>query len=162
MGRNRIYTAIILAFVWVALREEFTLLTLAVGAVLGSACVYFYQKYLPLSSTGLGMKFSRLAFYFFYLIGQIYLSGFDVIKLFFTGARLSVVNFGTGLAGNELKIILADSITLTPGTITIDLYEDRLNVLWLRRSNDFRDSPEHDVGDIVKGDLERQLIKVQR
>ena len=159
MNKSHIYKVVILTFMWIMFREQFSPRTLAVGTVLGAGCVYFYYKYLPLNRPD-NISFFRAAIYLFYLLGQIYLSGFYVIKLIFKGAKADVVNVKTKLESEAMKIMLADSITLTPGTITLGLNDDgSLDVLWLREKDDNRDT---DIDDIIKGNLERHLIKVQK
>ena len=68
------------------------------------------------------------------MLGQIYLSGFQVIKLVFTGASARMYSVKTSLTDESLRIILADSITLTPGSLFIDMIDDEITVMWLHQN----------------------------
>jgi len=157
--KNNIYSIAALILVWIVLRETFSLFTVIIGAVLSIACVYFYHKYLPLKRIK-NVKFPRLAFYVFYLIGQIYLAGFYVIKLIILGAKADVIELKTKVTNDSLKVLLADSITLTPGSILLDLENENITLLCLKEKNDTRDLEAMD--NFLKGRLENQLLKVQK
>ena len=159
MSRNNIYSIVILIFVWIVLRETFSLSSLIVGIVLSIGCLYFYHKFLPLKQVE-NIKYHRLILYVFYLIGQIYVSGLYVIGLIFKGASVDIIDLKTKITNESLKILLADSITLTPGSILLVLKDDTLTLLCLKRKNDTRDLKAMD--DFLKGHLENQLMKVQK
>lgn len=67
-----------------------------------------------------------------------------------------VVHFRTRLRSDLARIILANSITLTPGTLTLDLDDDHLIVHWL----DARTTHSTYAGKLIKGDLERLLKRI--
>ena len=67
-----------------------------------------------------------------------------------------VVKIKTKLKSKFARALLANSITLTPGTVTVDLHEDELLVHWLSvRADDQRKSAE-----IIKGSVEKQLGRI--
>ena len=160
MNKNSVYLIILLTLVWVVLCEELSPVTVATGIVISAGCAYFCRKYLPLSVVT-GVNFLKLSMYPFYLIGQIYLSGFDAIKMILTGASVSVVKIETSLTNNLLRVILANSITLTPGTVSLELKNEKITVLRLTKR---RKTPEsaRDVGEDIKGRLEKMLLKAQK
>ena len=155
-NKNSIYIIVALAIVWIILREQFSLFDVVAGLALGVACLYFYRKFLPLGDIQ-NVSFLKLIGYPFYLIGQIYLSGWYVIKIIFTGARVEVVDIDTTLKNDTLRVILADSITLTPGSILLELKDNILTLLWLRSIN----APEstENAGTMLKSGLEDMLLK---
>ncbi|MCL2857400.1 MAG: Na+/H+ antiporter subunit E [Oscillospiraceae bacterium] len=159
MNRNNIYSVVILVFVWIILREAFSPFSLIVGIILSVGCLYFYHKYLPLKRVE-NIRYPRLILYVFYLVGQIYVSGFYVIKLIVKGASVDIIELKTKITNESLKVLLADSITLTPGSILLDLTDEKLTLLCLMKKNDTRDLKAMD--DFLKGRLENQLIKVQK
>jgi multicomponent Na+:H+ antiporter subunit E len=53
-------------------------------------------------------------------------------------------------------VILANSITLTPGTITLNLDDDHLIVHWL----DAETIHSKYAGELIKGDFERLLKRI--
>ena len=159
LNKSNIYPIVILAFIWIILRESFSLSGVIAGAILSVGCMYFYHKYLPLNRVE-GIRYSQLILYIFYLVGQIYVSGFYVIKLIIKGASADIVQLKTKITSESMRILLADSITLTPGSILLVLEGEKLTLLCLKMKNDTRDLSAMD--DFFKGRLESQLIKVQK
>lgn len=69
----------------------------------------------------------RLIHYIFYLISQIILGGVDVARRVMRPTPLispGLVKFHTPLKDDLQIVINANSITLTPGTITVDVVKD--------------------------------------
>lgn len=77
------------------------------------------------------LRFGRATLYFFWMLIQIVKSGFHV---FFVISRPSMpikttmVTFRTDLPSAHARMILGNSITLTPGTLTIDIDGDLFTV----------------------------------
>lgn len=69
-----------------------------------------------------------------------------------------IVKVKTSLKSDFAKALLANSITLTPGTVTIDIEGENLFVHWL--TVDTRD--EHKVAKKIKGNYETQLRGIFR
>ena len=160
MNKNSIYLILLLTVVWVILCEELSVRTVAAGIVVSAGAAYFYQKYLPLSAIT-GVNFLRLAMYPFYLVGQIYIAGFHAIKLILTEAKVDIVEVKTKVTNELLRVVLANSITLTPGTVSLELKDETLTVLWLRqKTSDSQDLANAD--ELIKGKLEKKLLKAQK
>ena len=160
MNRNSIYLIILFTFIWIILSESISLWPAAAGLVVSIVCVYFSGKLLAVEKIS-NVSFWRLFIYIFYLAGQIYLAGFAAIILIIKGARSDIVKVDTKLESDFLKVILANSITLTPGTLVLELKGDIITVLWLRDKK----SDPHDLenaGEQIKGKLEKQLLKAQK
>ena len=157
---NSVCLAALFAVVWIILTESISLWSVAAGIVISSVCVYCCHRFLALEKIA-DVNFGRLFLYVFYLVGQIYIAGFAAIKLIVVGAKADIVTVGTDIESDFLKVLLANSITLTPGTLTLDLSGDRLTVLWLR---DKAGGPADmdGAGREIKGKLERQLLKAQK
>ncbi|MCL2704321.1 MAG: Na+/H+ antiporter subunit E [Defluviitaleaceae bacterium] len=154
-----IFIVIALALIWAVLRVDFSLMSLATGLVISAGCLYYARKYLPLNKIT-DINFFRLVTYPFYLIGQVYLSGFYVIKIILSNARVDVVKVDTELKSETLRIILADSITLTPGSIFLDMEDGELVLIWLRNADD-AEIPAN-AGALLKSGLEKRLLKAQK
>jgi multicomponent Na+:H+ antiporter subunit E len=80
------------------------------------------------------------------------------VGIVFSGAQVRVVEVKTPLRNRFLRTILANSITLVPGSVTLDLKGDKITVLWLTKKTTDIDGIE-DLGEQVKGRLERMLDK---
>ena len=160
MNKNSIYSIIILTFLWVILSERISPVTMAAGLFIGAGCVFFSGKFLPLNKIT-GVNFFRLAMYPLYLIGQIYLAGFQAIRLILSGSKVDIVEIKTEITNEFLEVILANSITLIPGTVSLELKDEKITVLWLRDKKSGSDDMDK-ADEIIKGNLERKLLKAQR
>lgn len=94
----------------------------------------------------------HLLLYLFIIIFFLYQSSVSMLVAVFTGkVSPRIVHFRTRLKSDIARMILANSITLTPGTITLDLNDDHLTVHWF-----FCDtSHAKAAGEKVKGRMER-------
>lgn len=73
----------------------------------------------------------RFIYYFFWLIYQIVLSGFHVLWVIIRPSmpiETAIVKFRVDLPSSHAKMILGNSITLTPGTLTVDIEDDLFTV----------------------------------
>ena len=120
-----LYTFLVMMGFWILLSGKFDLFHLTLG-VISSALVSFlstdlfmYEKGKNRLSTGL-----RFILYLPWLLYQIVLSTMHVTFLALHPKMKdqidpTIVTFKTKLKSNLAKVALANSITLTPGTITI-------------------------------------------
>jgi multicomponent Na+:H+ antiporter subunit E len=91
------------------------------------------------------------------MLWKIYTASFLVAWRVLTG-RINprIVHFRTRLKYELARAVLANSITLTPGTVTLDLDEDHLVVHWLEA----RTTHSHNAGRLIKGSLEAWLRRI--
>jgi len=149
----------LLTLVWIVLRENFSTIDVIIGVVIAIGCITYSQKFLPIKKTG-NIKAYKLIFYLIYVLGQIYLAGFVVLMRIITGnARSDIVMTHTFLNDESLRVILADSITLTPGSILLDLTDTFITVVILVDKDAPSPLPEPDS--MVKGQLEKKLFRVE-
>ncbi|MBR4503013.1 MAG: Na+/H+ antiporter subunit E [Clostridia bacterium] len=115
---------------------EAVLFSLLVSAALFAFCCRF-----------LGYSFKRelrflrtlplAAAYFAFLLGEIVRANFRLLRFIYSQKYVPepcIVTFTTGLRSPILRTILADSITLTPGTITLKAEGNVLKVHCLDKS----------------------------
>ena len=84
--------------------------------------------------------------YLFVLIWEIIKANFDTMKMIFTSKyerEPVLVTFRTKIKSPVLRVLLANSITLTPGTITVSLEDDTYVVHALDK--DFAEGIENSV-----------------
>lgn len=84
--------------------------------------------------------------YLFVLIWEILKANLDTMKMIFTSRyerEPVLVTFHTNIKSPVLRVLLANSITLTPGTITVSLEDDKYVVHALDK--DFVDGIEDSV-----------------
>jgi multicomponent Na+:H+ antiporter subunit E len=147
----------IFLLIWIILFEELSPSIAVSGLVIGYLSLTFTEKYLMGSSYykeyPIGLLW--LLKYIFFLILEIYKAGFVTILKVFTGKiNPGIVDIETSLEDDFSIIILANSITLTPGTVTIDKTDNKLKVLWL----DVETKDPDEAGKIIKRNLERTLM----
>ncbi|MCL2704269.1 MAG: Na+/H+ antiporter subunit E [Defluviitaleaceae bacterium] len=156
---GKVFSMAALTAVWVILAEGLTWRNVLTGLIISTIALFFIAKFLPLKEIS-NVNFYKLATYPFYLIGQIYLAGFHVIKIILSGPKVDIVTVPTKIKAEALKIILVDSITLTPGSVLLELNDDKITLLWIRDKkspNDPKAAEEQ-----LKAKLERRLLKAQK
>jgi len=160
LSRNSFYMIILLTAIWIILRESVSILAVAAGLAISFCCVFFFHRFIPLPKSEPIRPF-RLVIYVFYLLGQIYIGGIAAIGIILFGARVDIVEMKTRIRSKVLRTILVNSITLVPGSVSLDLNEDTITVLWLTRKTDGAADIKK-TGELLKGKLERMLFKVQK
>ncbi|GAH60549.1 unnamed protein product [marine sediment metagenome] len=91
------------------------------------------------------------------LLTKVYLASFKMIIPVITGqSNPRVVHFRTRLKSELARVVLANSITLTPGTLTLDLDNDHLIVHWL----DAKTIHSHYAAGLIKGHFESWLKRI--
>ena len=159
MGRHTVFVHIALTAIWVVLVEELSWQSLATGMFVAIVCLHFAGKFLPYEEIR-KVSFFKLIAYPFVLVGQIYKSAFNILKMLITGYEVDIVTVYTELKNENLRVILSDSVTLTPGTILLDAQDNTITVLWMR-SNKEKPTSEA-AGKQIKGKLEEELLKAER
>jgi len=149
-----------LTCVWILLREDFTAVTILSGLFFSAVTLFLCKKALPMGKVT-NVRFSKLAMYPLFLIGQVYIAGFHVIKLIFTGASAEIIHVKTNIENESLRILLVDSVTLTPGSVLISLEGNKFTLLWLKGKEDEALSIKA-RDELVKGRLEKWLIRAQK
>ena len=153
------FAVVALTVVWLIFTENFSVINAAVGAFISVGCLYFVGRFLPLKGQD-NVDFGKLATFPFYLIAQIYVAGFHVIKIVLAGSKVDIVTLDTKITDEALRVILVDSITLTPGSILLDLDKEKITLLWIRDKNLPGDQKTAD--EQLKSRLENRLLKAQK
>lgn len=106
---------------------------------------------------GLVPRIELFLIYCIVLLIKVYAASFKIIpKIFTRNINPKIVYFRTRLKSDLARVILANSITFTPGTLTVDLDEDLLLVHWLNAKT----THSHHAGELIKGHLEAWLRRV--
>jgi len=158
MRRNAIGAFVLLMIIWLILVENLSWFYVILGGIVSVACLLLTWKFIPLDKVR-DVRFLRLIPYALYLITAIYVQGFVVIKRIVTGARLDIVEVKTELKSDFLKALLVNSITLIPGSISLNLEGDTITVLNLghpKDENAFRSVNNN------RTRLEKKLLKAQK
>ena len=121
---------LIFFLIWIIFNGQFTWEIAAFGAVISGGMYWFicrFMNYKPRMDVLLCKKFFLILQYIFVLIKEIIKANFAVIKMIMSSRyelEPVVVRFRTDLKTAPARILLANSITLTPGTITVSLEEN--------------------------------------
>ena len=125
--------ALALFALWMLLEGRWTVETVLTGIVLSTLVYLFCWKFLdysPRREWAVIRRFPRAVGYLFWLIGQIFVSGFMTISRIWSGreVRPHLVSFRSALRTDPGRVLLSQSITLTPGTLTVDQRNGRFLV----------------------------------
>ncbi|MFZ5775926.1 MAG: Na+/H+ antiporter subunit E [Thermodesulfobacteriota bacterium] len=154
----KLATFFLLAIVWLLLSGRFDPFHLTLGSV---ACLLVTQLSHDLlfqeRGKGLRVRFReawRFIPYCGWLLWQIVLANLHVIALALSPNRCRrdldphVITFRTRLTTDFARFVLANSITLTPGTITIRIEGDLFHVHAISR---------HAAGDLAEGETMSEM-----
>ena len=156
MARARRLRAFVILFAfWLVFSGYFDPLHIGLG-VLCSALVAVFSHdllfpYPPSSHTARTMW--RLAAFIPWLIWQVIGANLHVVYLVFRPSQIPprVIRFRTKLTHDSSKLLFGNSITLTPGTVTMDIEEDEFFV------HAISDKPAKDT---LSGDMEYRVAHV--
>ena len=126
--------------VWVVFNGRITLEIALFGVAVAGAVFCFVCKFMDYSMSK-ELRFYRLipafAQYLYYLVKEIIAANLAVSQMILTRKEQMepvIVHVHTDLKSETARMILANSITLTPGTITVSLTDDDLLVHCLDKS----------------------------
>ena len=125
--------AILLGF-WFLMSPDFRLANVVIGIGCALGVTYFWSPDLFVPGKPMGFtpsQFVKLIIYLFHLVFNIVVANIAVAKIVLS--RKMPISPGFILVKSKLnksftRVLYANSITLTPGTITINLNNDRLLV----------------------------------
>lgn len=120
---------------WCILNESFSPRRLLEGfivAIIASICIHYLFKNQLDQDISYRLSIFKLVKLVFVLFWNIYVSSIKAIKIIlFNSPSPTIVKINTKSTNPWHNCLISNSITLTPGTITIDLNDQELTVLWL-------------------------------
>jgi multicomponent Na+:H+ antiporter subunit E len=158
----RYVTLFILSLIfWLLLTFEFTVPNIIVGTVSSIICSLFFGKVFVTNVYKLlqPQRYFWFIIYLFVFIWECLKANLDVAYRVLHPAmpiRPGIVKVKTTLKSDMAKMLLANSITMTPGTISVDIIDDNLYIHWIYiRSED----PEVYTG-IITGAFEKYIKRI--
>ncbi len=127
-------------FIWIIFNGRITTEIVAFGVGIAVLMFLFICKFMDYSFQKEKFFYQKLFSFFgyvFLLAKEIVKANLAVTHLILTGNEILepvIVTFRTKLKTETARVILANSITLTPGTITVSMEEDELVVHCLDKS----------------------------
>ncbi|RWZ60002.1 Na+/H+ antiporter subunit E [Halobacillus fulvus] len=150
---------IIIAFMWMFLSESYSFTTFFVGYLLGIGLLYVLRRFIPdafyLKRVGKVMKLVLL------FLRELLLSNIDIVKLVYKpkfDVKPGIFALPTELKSNFEITLLANLISLTPGTLSIVVSEDHEKIYI--HAMDIPDV-EKSINDI-KETFEKAIMEVTR
>lgn len=129
---------LLLFVLWMILNGRITLELVLFGIAIATAVTLFAYRvigYPPSTDLRVWRNLPLLILYLLDLIAEILRSAFVIMKMVFSAREPDpvLVEFRSGLPSKMQNVLLANSITLTPGTITVFQEGDRFVVHAVRR-----------------------------
>lgn len=131
---------IVLLLIWFIFNGKITWELTILGVILCAGIYFFMCRFMDFSLKKDIALVRRSVFFLYYtgvLVTEIVKSNIEVMRLVLTDKEIVepvIIEYNTRLKTRLGRVILANSITLTPGTITISLEEDQLIIHCLDRS----------------------------
>lgn len=150
-----IRSSLIVAAVWLLLSGHYTALILSFGAVSSLIVIWFMWRMDRVDEQlGVLPMRPRVLYYLLWLMWQVVLSNLDLVRRIWDPAlpiRPTWQRLDIKVTSTLAKTLYANSITLTPGTLTTDVREDHFMVHSL--------SPDG-IEDLRKGGMEEQIQRL--
>ena len=130
---------VLIFFLWMILNGQITAELIVFGLIISAVFYAFLIKvfaYSPKTDLRILQNIPLLILYTLNLIFEIIKAALAVISIVFSLKKKPdpvIVEFRSGLSGNFSNVLLANSITLTPGTYTVFQEKDRFIIHCLRR-----------------------------
>ncbi|MCD6179712.1 MAG: Na+/H+ antiporter subunit E [Bacteroidales bacterium] len=156
-----LYTWLLLMVVWYAFTVSFATAEIVTGLIVTG--IISALNFTSFSHYGFRLFHPRRIMYLLqyswvFLIALIK-ANFQVAKIVINPklpVNPGIVKFKSSLKSDFAKMVLANSITLTPGTLTVDLIEDEFYIHWLKMTT----KDEAGVYEAIAADFEKILIKI--
>lgn len=138
----RYITVFILALIfWLLLTFRFTLSDIIVGSIAAFLCSALFARYYfhNVSKFLQPHRYLWFIIYLFFFIIACIKANFDVAYRVLHPAmpiRPGIVKVKTTLKSEFARTLLANSITMTPGTITVDIIDDDFYIHWIYVKSD--------------------------
>ena len=155
---NQLLTFLILFITWVIFSGVIDLFHLSLGGISCAIVTWLSSDFLFRNDCkGIGTRFveaGRFLLYCFWLLWQIILANIHVLKLALASnnqeMRPQMVRFRTSLHSEFARYVFANSITLTPGTVTLSVEGDKFVVHAISQK----------VADELPGEMEKRVAKI--
>lgn len=136
-----IYTFIVMFIIWMAFTTSLEPAELITGVIISLILALFTDRIFSCCGLKVLMPHKIIYFiqYFFVFMIALFKSNFDIAKRVLTPSlpiNPGIVKFNTKLTNSFARLVLANSITLTPGTLTIDVIKNTFYIHWIDVKSD--------------------------
>ena len=124
---------VVLMILWLIFAGSVTVTNLILGAIVSGLITLLCTRYMGYSTKRFYRGFSKadeIAVYLAYLLKEIVRENFDVLRFIYRKGQPKprLVSFHGKVQSEPLRVLVANSITLTPGTYTVRLEGDEYAV----------------------------------
>ncbi|MFX4228115.1 MAG: Na+/H+ antiporter subunit E [Porticoccaceae bacterium] len=156
--RHTFSLSVLLAIFWLINSGNYSPLILGFGVISTILVVYLTSRMdvVDHESQPLHLFTTQLPAYYFWLGGKIIASNIEVARHIWLGKNsISPCSRWVSLSQQTDmgKVIYANSLTLTPGTISMDLTDDQIYVHALTTGS---------MGDILDGEMDRRVSQLEK
>jgi len=147
--------SIVLFLFWIGLTASFHWQELVTGAIVAIITAYASLKLAP-EFPGEDLTVGQWFRYIPLVLWEIIMANIAVIKIVLSpklNIKPGFVLVPTALKSPRKRWLLAQAITLTPGTVTADIIGDNLLIHWI----DVADGTPAEQGESIKGKFEKVL-----
>ena len=145
-----------LAVFWLANSGHHTTLMLSLGAISIALIVYIAHRMDAVDHEAQPLHLTlKIPGYYAWLIKEIFLANLTVIKHIWLGNKSISPVFATITASQKTemgKVIYANSITLTPGTVTVNIEGDQFLIHALLRES---------IKDLEAGEMDKRVTQLE-
>ena len=153
---NQMQWGAVLFVVWLGLTNSFHYQEILAGIVITAVIVWLT---IPAETTTRQWSVLGLLAYFPIFLKALVLANVDVAMRVLNPKlpiNPGIVRVPTQLTTPYQRLILANSITLTPGTITLEMEPEAVYIHWLA----VEDATPEQAGEIIKGEMERGIMRI--
>ncbi len=154
--RHTLVLSLTLAVFWLSNSGHYTVLISSLGAIAIGIVVYIAHRMDVIDHESQPLHLThKMPVYYLWLIKEIVLSNITVVKHIWLGNKTISPTFATITASQKTEIgrvIYANSITLTPGTVTVDLEGDKLLVHALL---------EDSIKELEAGEMDKRVTQLE-
>ena len=155
--RHSIILSLPLAVFWLANSDQYTPFLLLLGVISIVFVLFIAHRMDVVDQESQPVHLTlKLPGYYAWLTKEIFLSNVLVVKHIWLGNKSISPVFATITASQETeigKVIYANSITLTPGTVTVNLEGDRFRVHALLQES---------IKDLESGEMDRRVSQLEK
>jgi len=145
-----------LAVFWLANSGHYTVLMLSLEAISIALIVYIAHRMDVVDHEAQPLHLTlKIPGYYAWLIKEIFLANLTVVKHIWLGNKSISPVFATITASQKTeigKVIYANSITLTPGTVTVNIEDDKFLVHALLQES---------IEDLESGEMDRRVTQLE-
>lgn len=154
--RHTIMLSLTLAAFWLANTAHYTTLMLTLGVTSVALVVFMAHRMDVVDHEAQPLHLTlKIPFYYAWLIKEIFLANLLVVKHIWLGNKSISPVFATITASQKTeigKVIYANSITMTPGTVTVKLEGNKFLVHALLRES---------IEGLESGDMDRRVTQLE-